>query len=216
MACFLISISPVSPPQGELNGQRGLVPSNFLEGPGPEAGSSHREPGTPPTKSQVSEELCGGGARAVWWDCAQAGAAEFCQRSPARASSLHRCPFSRGVIPSPAAHTPGLTQMRSPVGKNLCASTPLAWCQKSPTCWISLSPQSLSKPVAQPGRFLGSHSESVPLPGVAGVQLSSSLTGQGEGGGLNQKTPGDQRQCKAGPAPVTGRPGDWANLWVCP
>ncbi|CAK6438017.1 unnamed protein product [Pipistrellus nathusii] len=37
---------------GELNGQRGLVPSNFLEGPGPEAGSSHRGPGTPPTKSQ--------------------------------------------------------------------------------------------------------------------------------------------------------------------
>ncbi|XP_070249288.1 peripheral-type benzodiazepine receptor-associated protein 1 isoform X4 [Myotis yumanensis] len=37
---------------GELNGQRGLVPSNFLEGPGPEAGSSHREPGTPPAESQ--------------------------------------------------------------------------------------------------------------------------------------------------------------------
>lgn len=59
-ACFLISISPVSPPQGELNGQRGLVPSNFLEGPGPEAGSSHREPGTPPAESQVSEDLVWG------------------------------------------------------------------------------------------------------------------------------------------------------------
>nr|XP_017204573.2 peripheral-type benzodiazepine receptor-associated protein 1 isoform X3 [Oryctolagus cuniculus] len=30
---------------GELNGQRGLVPSNFLEGPGPEAGGPDREPG---------------------------------------------------------------------------------------------------------------------------------------------------------------------------
>lgn len=37
---------------GELNGQRGLVPSNFLEGPGPEVGSSDREPGTPQAESQ--------------------------------------------------------------------------------------------------------------------------------------------------------------------
>lgn len=37
---------------GELNGQRGLVPSNFLEGPGPELGSSDREPGTPQAESQ--------------------------------------------------------------------------------------------------------------------------------------------------------------------
>uniref|UniRef100_A0A667IT54 TSPO associated protein 1 n=1 Tax=Lynx canadensis TaxID=61383 RepID=A0A667IT54_LYNCA len=37
---------------GELNGQRGLVPSNFLEGPGPEAGSSDREPGTSQAESQ--------------------------------------------------------------------------------------------------------------------------------------------------------------------
>ncbi|XP_016066136.1 PREDICTED: peripheral-type benzodiazepine receptor-associated protein 1 isoform X2 [Miniopterus natalensis] len=37
---------------GELNGQRGLVPSNFLEGPGPEAGSSNRECGTPQAESQ--------------------------------------------------------------------------------------------------------------------------------------------------------------------
>ncbi|XP_029423936.1 peripheral-type benzodiazepine receptor-associated protein 1 isoform X5 [Nannospalax galili] len=35
---------------GELNGQRGLVPSNFLEGPGPEAGGL--EPGTPQAESQ--------------------------------------------------------------------------------------------------------------------------------------------------------------------
>ncbi|XP_045840890.1 peripheral-type benzodiazepine receptor-associated protein 1 isoform X2 [Meles meles] len=39
---------------GELNGQRGLVPSNFLEGPGPEASSSDREPGTPQAESQDS------------------------------------------------------------------------------------------------------------------------------------------------------------------
>uniref|UniRef100_A0A383ZMR3 peripheral-type benzodiazepine receptor-associated protein 1 isoform X4 n=1 Tax=Balaenoptera acutorostrata scammoni TaxID=310752 RepID=A0A383ZMR3_BALAS len=37
---------------GELNGQRGLVPSNFLEGPGPEAGGSDREPGTPQAEGQ--------------------------------------------------------------------------------------------------------------------------------------------------------------------
>uniref|UniRef100_A0A8I5MY43 TSPO associated protein 1 n=1 Tax=Papio anubis TaxID=9555 RepID=A0A8I5MY43_PAPAN len=37
---------------GELNGQRGLVPSNFLEGPGPEAGGLDREPRTPQAESQ--------------------------------------------------------------------------------------------------------------------------------------------------------------------
>ncbi|CAK7291562.1 Peripheral-type benzodiazepine receptor-associated protein 1 [Vulpes lagopus] len=37
---------------GELNGRRGLVPSNFLEGPGPEAGGRDREPGTPQAESQ--------------------------------------------------------------------------------------------------------------------------------------------------------------------
>nr|XP_015107407.2 peripheral-type benzodiazepine receptor-associated protein 1 [Vicugna pacos] len=42
---------------GELNGQRGLVPSNFLEGPEPEAGGSDREPGTPQAEGQVSEDL---------------------------------------------------------------------------------------------------------------------------------------------------------------
>lgn len=35
---------------GELNGQRGLVPSNFLEGPGPESGSL--ESGTSQAESQ--------------------------------------------------------------------------------------------------------------------------------------------------------------------
>lgn len=50
------SVSSASPPpQGELNGQRGLVPSNFLEGPGPESGSL--ESGTSQAESQVSEEL---------------------------------------------------------------------------------------------------------------------------------------------------------------
>uniref|UniRef100_A0A452VDP2 TSPO associated protein 1 n=1 Tax=Ursus maritimus TaxID=29073 RepID=A0A452VDP2_URSMA len=37
---------------GELNGQRGLVPSNFLEGPGPEASGSDRGPGPPQSESQ--------------------------------------------------------------------------------------------------------------------------------------------------------------------
>lgn len=60
--------------------------------------------------------------------------------------------------PQPSCPHPGLTQVRGAVEKNPYASTPLAWFQESPTCWISLSPQSLSKPVAQPGSFLGSHS----------------------------------------------------------
>ncbi|KAM8813008.1 peripheral-type benzodiazepine receptor-associated protein 1 [Rhynchonycteris naso] len=38
---------------GELNGRRGLVPSNFLEGPSPETGGPHRKPGTPQAKGQV-------------------------------------------------------------------------------------------------------------------------------------------------------------------
>lgn len=73
-ASFLVSVSPASPPQGELNGRRGLVPSNFLEGPGPELGSSDREPGTPQVESQVSEELASQHSRWVspllvwWWD----------------------------------------------------------------------------------------------------------------------------------------------------
>ncbi|KAM6164278.1 peripheral-type benzodiazepine receptor-associated protein 1 isoform 2-T2 [Rhynchocyon petersi] len=37
---------------GELNGRRGLVPSNFLEGTGPEVGGLDREPGTSLVESQ--------------------------------------------------------------------------------------------------------------------------------------------------------------------
>lgn len=58
-ASFLVSVSPASLLQGELNGQRGLVPSNFLEGPGPEAGIPDKEPGTSQAESQVSEEGAG-------------------------------------------------------------------------------------------------------------------------------------------------------------
>lgn len=54
---FLGSFSPASPPQGELNGQRGLVPSNFLEDPGPEAGGPNRDPSAPQAEVQVSEQL---------------------------------------------------------------------------------------------------------------------------------------------------------------
>lgn len=52
---YPVSTSSASPPQGELNGQRGLVPSNFLESPGPEADGL--ESGTSQAESQVSEEL---------------------------------------------------------------------------------------------------------------------------------------------------------------
>lgn len=75
------SVSSASPPQGELNGQRGLVPSNFLEGPGPEAGGL--DSGTSQAESQVSEELscqisisslpcwCAGSG-IVWWRFSEA------------------------------------------------------------------------------------------------------------------------------------------------
>ncbi|XP_013374723.1 PREDICTED: peripheral-type benzodiazepine receptor-associated protein 1 isoform X3 [Chinchilla lanigera] len=53
---------------GELNGQRGLVPSNFLEGPRPEVGSPSRELTTPQAESQ---DWVGTGGPAVppGWHC---------------------------------------------------------------------------------------------------------------------------------------------------
>lgn len=118
-----------SPPQGELNGQRGLVPSNFLEGPGPEAGGSDREPGTPQAEGQVSEDLgswlSGWVSMLLVWleggrggqdgvlrgarpgsgpgaHCAQGGAASYRQREPSRGGSLPVCgPLCSGVRPRP-------------------------------------------------------------------------------------------------------------------
>ncbi|KAM9598067.1 peripheral-type benzodiazepine receptor-associated protein 1 [Trichechus inunguis] len=55
---------------GELNGQRGLVPSNFLEGPGPEAGSLGREPGTTPAESQDWASTTPGSQVPPGWPCA--------------------------------------------------------------------------------------------------------------------------------------------------
>ncbi|XP_060502506.1 peripheral-type benzodiazepine receptor-associated protein 1 isoform X2 [Panthera onca] len=55
---------------GELNGQRGLVPSNFLEGPGPEAGSSDREPGTSQAESQDWASSAQGPLLPRVWSCA--------------------------------------------------------------------------------------------------------------------------------------------------
>ncbi|XP_074176971.1 peripheral-type benzodiazepine receptor-associated protein 1 isoform X2 [Rhinolophus sinicus] len=55
---------------GELNGQRGLVPSNFLEGPGPEVGSSDREPGTPQAESQDWASSIHGPPVLPGWPCA--------------------------------------------------------------------------------------------------------------------------------------------------
>lgn len=82
-ACFLISASPASPLQGELNGQRGLVPSNFLEGPGPEAGGLDREPRTPQAESQVSEELGSQLGRAVYPTGGVVGPGQCCSRGAA-------------------------------------------------------------------------------------------------------------------------------------
>ncbi|XP_007176186.2 peripheral-type benzodiazepine receptor-associated protein 1 isoform X2 [Balaenoptera acutorostrata] len=55
---------------GELNGQRGLVPSNFLEGPGPEAGGSDREPGTPQAEGQHWASSTQGPPAPPGWPCA--------------------------------------------------------------------------------------------------------------------------------------------------
>ncbi|XP_060059797.1 peripheral-type benzodiazepine receptor-associated protein 1 isoform X7 [Erinaceus europaeus] len=54
---------------GELNGQRGLVPSNFLEGPGPEAGGSDREPPSPQTESQNWASTTQGYPAPPGWPC---------------------------------------------------------------------------------------------------------------------------------------------------
>ncbi|XP_070628627.1 peripheral-type benzodiazepine receptor-associated protein 1 isoform X3 [Bos indicus] len=55
---------------GELNGQRGLVPSNFLEGPGPEAGGSDREPGAAPSEGQDWVSSTQGPPAPPGWPCA--------------------------------------------------------------------------------------------------------------------------------------------------
>ncbi|XP_064127363.1 peripheral-type benzodiazepine receptor-associated protein 1 isoform X1 [Loxodonta africana] len=55
---------------GELNGQRGLVPSNFLEGPGPEARNLDREPGTAPAESQDWTSTTPGSPALQIWPCA--------------------------------------------------------------------------------------------------------------------------------------------------
>ncbi|XP_029783168.1 peripheral-type benzodiazepine receptor-associated protein 1 isoform X5 [Suricata suricatta] len=55
---------------GELNGQRGLVPSNFLEGPGPEASGSDREPGALQAESQDWASSTQGPPVPRGWPCA--------------------------------------------------------------------------------------------------------------------------------------------------
>uniref|UniRef100_A0A8D1AKH9 SH3 domain-containing protein n=1 Tax=Sus scrofa TaxID=9823 RepID=A0A8D1AKH9_PIG len=56
---------------GELNGQQGLVPSNFLEGPGPETGGSDREPGTLQAEGQDGAgSIQGPPAATPGWPCA--------------------------------------------------------------------------------------------------------------------------------------------------
>nr|XP_010338036.2 peripheral-type benzodiazepine receptor-associated protein 1 isoform X1 [Saimiri boliviensis boliviensis] len=90
---------------GELNGQRGLVPSNFLEGSGPEAGGLDREPRTSQAESQVSTVSC------------KEPLSDH-QRGAPPGSCTPVCTLCRGVIavtltPRPsdlAANTWGLTQ----------------------------------------------------------------------------------------------------------
>ncbi|XP_036735566.2 peripheral-type benzodiazepine receptor-associated protein 1 isoform X1 [Manis pentadactyla] len=54
---------------GELNGQRGLVPSNFLEGPGPAAGGSDKEPGASQAGSQDWASSTQGPPVPQGWPC---------------------------------------------------------------------------------------------------------------------------------------------------
>lgn len=94
-------VSPASPPQGELNGQRGLVPSNFLEGPGPEAGGSDREPGAAPSEGQVSEDL--GSRLSSWVSTLRRGrGAAACSGPGAHGAQEGFVPTARGC-----AHQPG-------------------------------------------------------------------------------------------------------------
>nr|XP_045014098.1 peripheral-type benzodiazepine receptor-associated protein 1 isoform X4 [Jaculus jaculus] len=55
---------------GELNGQRGLVPSNFLEGPGPEVGGPEREPGISQAENQDWGSTTQGSPVPSGWHCA--------------------------------------------------------------------------------------------------------------------------------------------------
>ena len=94
-------VSPASPPQGELNGQRGLVPSNFLEGPGPDAGGSDREPGAAPSEGQVSEDL--GSRLSSWVSTLRRGrGAAACSGPGAHGAQEGFVPTARGC-----AHQPG-------------------------------------------------------------------------------------------------------------
>ena len=91
-------VSPASPPQGELNGQRGLVPSNFLEGPGPEAGGSDREPGAAPSEGQVSEDL--GSRLSSWVSMLRRGrGAAACSGPGAHGAQERVVPTARGNQP---------------------------------------------------------------------------------------------------------------------
>lgn len=110
-----VSVSPASPPQGELNGQQGLVPSNFLEGPGPETGGSDREPGTLQAEGQVSEAL---GSQLsslvsmplVWWG-GQDGVAGGVQWA-----GIQVCPVPRVELRATARGSPARVALRATAG----------------------------------------------------------------------------------------------------
>ncbi|XP_063574192.1 peripheral-type benzodiazepine receptor-associated protein 1 isoform X13 [Pongo abelii] len=95
---------------GELNGQRGLVPSNFLEGPGPESGGLDREPRTSQTESQ-RDDSCDPDPQAIspaanTWGLMKVrgpcGKGLFCLTPVANQSPCFRTlpPWERGGLPT--------------------------------------------------------------------------------------------------------------------
>ncbi|XP_043758717.1 peripheral-type benzodiazepine receptor-associated protein 1 isoform X2 [Cervus elaphus] len=179
---------------GELNGQRGLVPSNFLEGPGPEAGGSDREPGAAPSEGQVSEDLGSGlssrvSTRRRGRDAAacsglgahgaEAGVVSHGQREPSQGGSPHPhsvCPSAwwgeaETLIPvssDPAVHTPGQGR-GGPPGKGP-SSLPHLSPSQPPSQGPSLLP-CCSSPA--PRRFLKPDAQQGPKSWVGGVHLQA-------------------------------------------
>lgn len=157
-----VSISSASPPQGELNGQRGLVPSNFLEGPGPEAGGL--ESGTSQAESQVSGErayqLSISPTLLVFWNWDVTGGwggslrgqvhntKEHCMSQQSRVllghphlvyAPLGRSVMAETLIPRPSDSTDanqGSMQGRDPMGKDPATSQSLGCSHPASSSWL--------------------------------------------------------------------------------
>lgn len=67
LSSTFVLASHTSPPQGELNGQRGLVPSNFLERPAPEAGDLDQDQDKEPRPLHVNGQVSDCSSAPVVW-----------------------------------------------------------------------------------------------------------------------------------------------------